>query len=104
MTSNRFIRNPSDQFLTQRQESEAPDEAAEFAWLSPPGQNDGRVRFLVTKESGDELSVLPGQQGRFKKGLRAWRWKDDEVTDGHEIYVCVKTRHNRIDLRRLPQE
>lgn len=104
MANNRFFRSPSDQFLSKRQDEEAPDGSAQFAWLSPPGHPDDRVKFLVTKEDGDDLSVLPGQNGRFKKGLRAWRWQDEESSDAHDIYVCVKTRHNRIDLRRLPPE
>lgn len=104
MSSNRFFRSPSDQFLSKRQENEAPAEEAQFTWFSPPGHGEDRVKFMVTRENGDELSVLPGQEGRFKKGLRAWRWKDEETSEDHEIYTVVKTRHNRIDLRRLPGE
>ena len=99
MADRRFLQTSSDQFLSKR--DDVPSEDAVFAWFSPPEPGQDRVKFLVTREEGDDLSILPGSEGRFKRGLRAWRWEDEEVTD-HQVYVVVKTRHNRIDLRRLP--
>jgi hypothetical protein len=101
MAKNPFLRTSSDQFLSKRHDSDPDADDAVWAWLSPPHPGEERVKFLVTKEDGDVVSILPGQEGRFKTGLRAWRWKEEEGGE-HEVYAVVKTKHNRIDLRRMP--
>lgn len=88
-------------FFTRRKEAteaENPADAAEFTWFSPVDE-DQRYRFLVLREGEGTLSILPGE-GRFKRGLRAWRW-DAAEGGSHETYVVLKTRHNRIDLQRV---
>ncbi len=88
-----------DDFLVTRRTEDAkkhPSDEAVFTWFGPEGV-ESRFRFLVLKEEGALLSVLPGE-GRFKKGLHAWRWDADEGGDPSE-YVVLKTRGNRIDLR-----
>lgn len=89
-----------DFFTRRKEQNEAQSEsdAAEFAWFSPVG-DDQRYRFLVVREEDENLSILPGE-GRFKRGLRAWRWDAAEGGE-HVTYVVLKTRHNRIDLRRV---
>ena len=91
--------NP-DQFLRKREVGTAED--AVFTWLSPPSPGEQRNKFLLVKEGGDDISILPGSEARFKKGLRAWRFEQEEGGE-HEVYMVLKTRHNRIDLRRVPQ-
>ncbi len=92
---------PND-FLVKRDEKRAqknPSEEAVFTYLGPVGTTQ-RIRFLVLKEAGDLLSVLPGTERRFKSGLSALRW--DEAEGGtSKTYLCVKTKPNRIDLRKL---
>jgi hypothetical protein len=90
---------PND-FLVKR-DTQKPAEEAVFTYFGPYGATE-RFRFLVLKEAGAFISVLPGRDGRFKTGLRALRW---ETAEGGKptTYVVVKTRPNRIDLRRLPE-
>lgn len=87
-----------DDFLVRRQEKNKPSEDAQFAWFGPPGTED-RFRFLISKEQGDLISLVPTRDGRFKKGLTAWRW---DAAEGGEptVYRTVKTTPRRIDLRR----
>ncbi len=89
---------PKD-FLITRKEEEAPAEEALFTWIGPTDAED-RFRFLVTKDAGDNLSVLPSTEGRFKKGLTCWRW--DQAEEGtFKVYRTVKTTARRIDLVRV---
>ncbi len=88
----------TDDFLVRRQEKNKPADEAQFTWFGPAGTTD-RFRFLVTKELGDVISILPTREGRFKKGLEAWRW--DEAEGGEPtLYRTLKTTGRRIDLRR----
>jgi len=92
---------PND-FLVKREEKSAgknPAEEAVFTYLGPVGTTQ-RFRFLVLKEAGDLLSVLPGSESRFKTGLKALRWKEPEG-GAWTTYLVLKTRPNRIDLRRI---
>jgi hypothetical protein len=82
------LRNPSDQ--------------AEFTFFGPVGTTQ-RFRFMVLKEAGDLLSILPGTDARFKTGLRALRWDQPEGGTS-TTYLVLKTRPNRIDLRRIAGE
>ena len=92
---------PND-FLVKRDEKSAqrnPAEEAVFTYFGPVGTTQ-RHRFLVLKEGGDLLSVLPGADARFKVGLKALRW--DQAEGGSSTtYLVLKTRPNRIDLRKL---
>jgi hypothetical protein len=92
---------PND-FLVKREEKSAqrsPAEEAQFTWFGPVGTTQ-RYRFLVLKEAGDLLSVLPGAEARFKTGLKALRW-DGAEGGTSTTYLVLKTRPNRIDLRKI---
>lgn len=71
---------------------------ARVTWFGPVGEPSVRFRYGILEEEGDLLSVLPGE-GRFKKGLKAVRYGSEEAEEG-ELYVVLKTRPSRIDLRR----
>jgi hypothetical protein len=92
---------PND-FLVKREEKSAqknPAEEAVFTYFGPVGTTQ-RYRFLVLKEAGDLISVLPGADSRFKTGLKAVRW--DQAEGGASTsYLVLKTRPNRIDLRKI---
>jgi len=92
---------PND-FLVKREEksaSKSPAGEAVFTYFGPVGTTQ-RFRFLVLKEAAEILSVLPGSEGRFKTGLKALRW--DEPEGGTSTpYLVLKTRPNRIDLRKI---
>jgi len=94
---------PRDENFTFRPDfSDAGAKSAEstdasFVWFSPPEEPETRYRYAVIKEEGGLLQIQPGE-GRFKKGLRAWRYKGEETED-HTEWVVVKTRPNRIDLK-----
>ncbi len=93
------MRQPDDFLIRKPKPEDHPSDEAEFTFFGPPHAEE-RFRFLVLRESGDDISVLPGE-GRFKKGLDAWRW--EEAKGGEpERYIVLKTKHNRIDLRRMP--
>jgi hypothetical protein len=91
---------PND-FLVKREEKSGqknPAEDAVFTYFGPVGTTQ-RFRFLVLKEAGDLLSVLPGAEARFKTGLKALRW--DAAEGGTSTsYMVLKTKPNRIDLRK----
>ena len=90
---------PKD-FLISRQKERAPSEETEFAWFGPPHSVE-RFRFVITREDGDTVSIIPGE-GKFKRGLTAWRWDGPEGEDGESTsYVTVKASSRRIDLRRV---
>jgi hypothetical protein len=92
---------PSD-FLVKRNEKNAmasPAGEAVFAWFGPVDVQD-RYRFLVVREAGDDVSVAPISDAKFKVGLKAWRWKEREGGTP-ETYVVVKTKPTRVDLRRV---
>jgi hypothetical protein len=92
---------PND-FLVKREEKTAqknPAEEAVFTYFGPLGTTQ-RFRFLVLREAGDTISLLPGADARFKVGLKALRW--DQLEGGASTsYLVLKTKANRIDLRRL---
>lgn len=94
---------PND-FLVKRDEKTAqknPADEAVFTYFGPLGTTQ-RFRFLVLKETGDLLSLLPGAEARFKTGLKALRW--DQAEGGTSTsYLVLKTKANRIDLRRLAE-
>ncbi len=94
------MRQPDDFMIRKPKDEDVADEAAEFAFFGPPHAEE-RFRFLILRENGDDISLLPGE-GRFKKGLSAWRWSEAKGGD-HERYMVQKTKHNRIDLRRMPK-
>jgi hypothetical protein len=87
-------------FLVKRQEKQALESKdAVYTWFGPVDTTE-RFRFLVVKEAGDLVSVLPNSDGRFKTGLKALRWT--EAKDGTSTtWLVVKTRPNRIDLRKI---
>lgn len=89
-------------FLVRRDEKAAernPAVAAVFTYFGPVGTTQ-RFRFMVVKEAGDLLSVLPAGEARFKAGLKALRW--DQAEGGvSTTYLVLKTKANRIDLRRI---
>jgi len=92
---------PSD-FLVKRNEKNAaasPAGDAVFTWFGPVDVQE-RFRFLVVREAGDDISVSPITDAKFKVGLKAWRWKEREGGTP-EPYVVVKTKPTRVDLRRL---
>jgi len=92
---------PND-FLVKREEKSAqksPADEAVFTYFGPVGTTQ-RFRFLVLKDAGELLSVLPGSEGRFKTGLKALRWDEAEGGASTE-YLVLKTRPNRIDLRKI---
>lgn len=78
-------------------ESGVEGDDAVWTWFSPPGEDQDRFRYAVIKEEGGTLSILP-DEGRFKKGLTAWRWSSEESSD-HTVWVVTKVRPNRIDLQ-----
>ncbi|MHC4393491.1 MAG: hypothetical protein ACYS22_19530 [Planctomycetota bacterium] len=84
--------------LTSRKEKAQPADGASFAFFGPEGVEE-RFRFLVSKEHGDLVSVVPNNDARFKKGLMAWRWEEAEGGEPTP-YRTVKTTPRRIDLRR----
>lgn len=89
-------------FLVKREERSGerrPAAEAVFTYFGPVGTTQ-RFRFLVLKETGELLSLLPGAEARFKVGLKALRW--DQAEGGTSTtYLVLKTRPNRIDLRRI---
>ena len=91
-----------DDFLVQREkkaEAAANPEGALFTYFGPTGTQD-RFRFLVVREEGENVSVQPIADAKFKVGLDAWRWK--EAKGGSpESYVVVKTTASRVDLRKM---
>jgi hypothetical protein len=92
---------PSD-FLVKRdarREMKSPADDAVFTYFGPVGTTQ-RYRFMVLKEAGDLMSLLPGAEARFKTGLKAVRWDQAEGGTSTE-YLVLKTRPNRIDLRKL---
>lgn len=92
---------PND-FLVKREDKSAqknPAEEAVFTYFGPIGTTQ-RFRFLVLKETGDTISVLPGAEARFKNGLKALRWEQAEG-GASTTYLVLKTKANRIDLRKI---
>ena len=99
---------PND-FLVKREQKIAdahPASEAQFAWFGPVDAADQRHRFLVVREAGDDVSVVPEGEARFKVGLKAWRWKGPKSEDAAEkpsTYLVVKTTARRVDLKKLGQ-
>ncbi|HMS18230.1 MAG TPA: hypothetical protein PKA37_15405 [Planctomycetota bacterium] len=71
-------------------------DGAQFAWFSPVEEPEHRLRYAVIKEEAGVLQILP-TEGRFKKGLDAWRFADEEAEE-HTVWTVAKVRPNRIDL------
>ena len=96
---------PND-FLVKRETkaSEAhPADGAQFTWFGPVDAPEQRHRFLIVREDGDTISLVPGGEAKFKAGLSAWRWKAGKSEDPAERpvgYLVVKTTARRVDLRR----
>ncbi len=76
----------------------AESEEAVFTWFSPVDAPKSRFRYAVIKEEGGVVSIQPGE-GRFKKGLTALRWTAEKEGES-AVWVVLKTRPNRIDLKR----
>ena len=92
---------PND-FLVKREEKAGqrnPATEAVFTYFGPVGTTQ-RFRFMVLKEAGELLSVLPGAERSFKTGLKALRWDQAEGGDA-TTYMVLKTKPNRIDLRKI---
>jgi hypothetical protein len=95
-----MTQKPPDDFLVKRRaaaEEANPADEAVFTFFSPVGEQQ-RHRFMVTREAGDLLSILPTSEARFKTGLQAWRWDEREGGEPR-TYLVTKTKPNRIDLR-----
>ena len=93
---------PNNDFLVKREEKSAqknPADDAVFTYFGPVGAAE-RFRFLVLKENGDLVSVLPGAEAKFKTGLKAVRWSEAKGGTATS-YLVLKTKPNRIDLRKL---
>jgi hypothetical protein len=95
---------PNDFLVKREQKSEEKNPAGEavFTWFGPVGTDDERqrYRFLVLKEAGDLISVLPGAEARFKTGLKALRW-EGQKGGSSTTYLVLKTKANRIDLQKI---
>ena len=77
--------------------SQEGDDAV-WTWFSPPDEADSRHKYAVIKEEDGLLQIQPGE-GRFKKGLKAVRYKSEDSKTG-KTWLVLKTRPNRIDLKR----
>lgn len=90
-----------DDFLVKREKKAADATAsadAPYAYFGPVGVKD-RFRFLVVREEGENVSVQPIADAKFKVGLDAWRWTEPE--GGTAVrWIVVKTTPNRVDLRK----
>ncbi|MAE95250.1 MAG: hypothetical protein CL910_11370 [Deltaproteobacteria bacterium] len=75
----------------------AEGDGAQWTWFSPVDENETRMRYPIIKEEDGILSILP-DEGRFKRGLMAWRYPSEEAED-HTVWLVLKVRPNRIDLR-----
>ena len=94
----------NDDFLVRRAEKNAqasPSADAQFTYFGPVGVQD-RYRFLVVKETGDDISVTPIRDAKFSVGLQAWRWKEAEG-GSPETWLVIKTKPSRVDLKRVPK-
>jgi hypothetical protein len=98
---------PNDFLVKRNEQTVATGKAAEgapLAWFGPVDAGDQRHRFLVVREAGDDLSVVPGGEARFKTGLKAWRWPgpvQEGVKDEPTTYLVVKTTARRVDLKKV---
>lgn len=74
------------------------DPKVQVAWFGPE-KSQQRFKFAVSKEEGDKISLVPGEQ-KFKKGLKAQRWAEE---DGGEptLYLVTKVGPSRIDLQKV---
>ncbi len=77
------------------------DPNAKFTWFGPE-DTKRRFKFLISKEEGDKISLIPGEQ-KFKKGLKAQRWAEENGGEP-ELYKVVKVGPSRIDLVRVPKK
>lgn len=100
-------RVPTNDFLvrrTEKAETAHPSADATFAWFGPVDAPEQRYRFVVVRDTGADISVVPGADAKFKVGLKAWRWKGPESEDAAEkpvVYLVVKTTARRVDLKKL---
>ncbi len=90
---------PNDFLVKSQQKQALESKDATYAYFGPVETTD-RFRFLVVREAGDLISVQPSSEGRFKTGLKALRWSEAKGGES-TTYIVVKTRPNRIDLRRI---
>ncbi|MAB91161.1 MAG: hypothetical protein VX913_16015 [Planctomycetota bacterium] len=77
----------------------AEGDGATFTWFGPEDEPETRMRYAVIKEEDGLLQIQPGE-GRFRKGLKAWRYATEDA-DAHTAWGVLKTRPNRIDLKPL---
>jgi hypothetical protein len=78
---------------------DAEGEGALFTWFGPEDESETRLRYAVIKEEGGLLQIQPGE-GRFRKGLKAWRYAAEDANE-HTVWGVLKARPNRIDLKQL---
>lgn len=74
-------------------------EDAVLTWFGPVDDVHTRFEYPVIKEEEGIVSIAPGE-GRFKKGLKALRYTSED-TEESTIWLVLKTRPNRIDLRQV---
>lgn len=77
----------------------AESDDATFTWFSPVDEPESKHRYAVIKEEDGVLQIQPGE-GRFKKGLKAWRYAKED-TEEHTVWGVLKVRPNRIDLKQV---
>ena len=93
MTKEDFTYRPD---LSDAGQKSKESNSAKFTWFSPVDEPEARFRYAIIKEEKSLLQIMPAE-GRFKKGLMAWRFKDEE-SDKHTVWQVTKVRPNRIDL------
>ncbi|MCG3135178.1 MAG: hypothetical protein HMLKMBBP_02684 [Planctomycetes bacterium] len=97
----------SSDFLVRRAEkadAALPATDGTFTWFGPVDAPEQRYRFVIVRDSGAEVSVVPGSDAKFKVGLKAWRWKGPQSEDAAEkpgVYLVVKTTARRVDLKKV---
>ncbi len=74
------------------------DPKAHVTWFGPD-DSEQRFKFAVSKEEGDKISLVPGEQ-KFKKGLKARRWAEENGGES-TLYKVVKVGPTRIDLEKV---
>jgi hypothetical protein len=97
MTIEDFSFRPKKSELGEKS-TEAP--GAKFVWLSPVEEPEHRFRYAVIKDEKALLQIQPNE-GRFKKGLSAWRFESDEAEE-HSVWLVSKVKPNRVDLTKIP--
>lgn len=80
---------------------ETRDPEVVTTFFGPP-DSELRFRFVVSKEEGEKISLVPGEQ-KFKKGLTALRWSAEQGGTS-TTYVVDKVTPSRIDLTRRAEK